>query len=372
MNYSKLNIILVGPFPSGPVSVIGGQLTVARELLDSSFSNEFSLLTIDSTQKSNPPPPLVLRSIFAFIRIIKLLSVLIYKKTDAIMIFFSSGGSVLEKGLMIKICNLFGISVIVLPRAEKFVDDYHTSRFWRTMITYFFANVDLMICQGKKIQQFARKDLRLTERKTPIIPNWTATHDILKIGETRDYTATKKRTRILFLAWVEQTKGIFELITACEKLTARNLNFSLTIAGDGHALKNAMDIVKEKKLSDIISFSGWVRGDQKLNTLKEHDIFVLPSWSEGFPNSVVESLASGLAVCVTDVGTISDFLENGSQAMIVKKKSIDELCQALECLITDDELRGRIGSNGWLVAKNNFSKNESIQKLIMSMHDILN
>ena len=68
------------------------------------------------------------------------------------------------------------------------------------------------------------------------------------------------------LAWVEETKGIFDLINAYEILQIRKTNFNLTIAGDGTALERAKSVVVEKSLTNKVNFVGWVHDQEKMST----------------------------------------------------------------------------------------------------------
>ena len=94
--------------------------------------------------------------------------------------------------------------------------------------------------------------------------------------------------------------------------------------------------------------------------LKNNQIFVLPSWSEGFPNAMIEAMSAGLACVVTNVGTIADFVVNNRDALVIKKKNINQLVRALQKLISDHTLRISISKNGHLLAKKNFNIDNSL------------
>ena len=85
----------------------------------------------------------------------------------------------------------------------------------------------------------------------------------VRAGKSREYFQTELPVEILFLAWVEETKGIFDLINACEILQIRKTNFNLTIAGDGTALERAKSVVVEKSLTNKVNFVGWVHDQEK-------------------------------------------------------------------------------------------------------------
>ena len=97
--------------------------------------------------------------------------------------------------------------------------------------------------------------------------------------------------------------------------------------------------------------------------LQESDIFVLPSWSEGLPNSMIEAMAAGLATVVTSVGVITDYIQNNKHALIVPPHNIELLEDALKRLITDQDLRSSIAFEGRNLSVSCFSVESNTTKL---------
>ena len=71
--------------------------------------------------------------------------------------------------------------------------------------------------------------------------------------------------------------------------------------GDGNAFDEAEVFIKKHSLEKYISLLGWRTHEEIIDFLTKSDIFVLPSWAEGFPNSVIEGMASGNAIITTKV-----------------------------------------------------------------------
>ena len=70
-------------------------------------------------------------------------------------------------------------------------------------------------------------------------------------------------------------------------------------------------------------------GDEVAAALWGHDVFVLPSRSEAFPNSVIEAMATGMPVVASDVGGIPELVEHGRNGLLVTPGRPDELAQAV-------------------------------------------
>ncbi len=150
--------------------------------------------------------------------------------------------------------------------------------------------------------------LELGVERAPIVENWTASSSLLEIGSSRSVVQSQVAPRLLFVGWVEKEKGIFELLRACSELR-KKFKFSLEIVGSGSQIGNATDEVEFLEMSKIVTFSGWLDGKDLELAYARSDVLVLPSWAEGFPNVIVESLACRMAVVSTTVGVIPDILE---------------------------------------------------------------
>ena len=105
-----------------------------------------------------------------------------------------------------------------------------------------------------------------------------------------------KEIQLLFLARVERTKGICETIQAFKFLIEKYPDLHLVVAGDGRSMNGAHKFASRIGLEDKISFLGYVRGEKKKNIFRNSDIYVLPTYGEGMPISVLEAMAFGLPV----------------------------------------------------------------------------
>jgi glycosyltransferase involved in cell wall biosynthesis len=151
----------------------------------------------------------------------------------------------------------------------------------------------------------------------------------------KDETKNDGIVNVLFLARIQDLKGIFELIDAIVLLNKLNkLNhFHFTIAGHeaskGVLLQCTQKLEKEGINNDNINFSGRVEGHLKYQLYSLNDVYVLPSYTEGCPNSVLEALASGLYCITTDVGALFDIIKPGVNGSFVKIKSSEDIVKEL-------------------------------------------
>lgn len=155
------------------------------------------------------------------------------------------------------------------------------------------------------------------------------------------------------------SKGVQDLIKALEILKGRVKVFAF-VAGDGPYLNYLQDMAKEAKLENI-QFLGY-RNDIK-DFLRNIDIFVLPSHSEGFGVSVAEAMALGVPVIATNVGGIPEIIENNEDGIIVNPESPNDLANAIEVLATNGDLRNKFSKKGKEYIVNNFSKEKMLNDI---------
>ena len=91
------------------------------------------------------------------------------------------------------------------------------------------------------------------------------------------------------------------------------------------------------------NWRGWLEADEKAQLLREADVFVLASTSEGLPMVLLEAMSCGLAIVATAVGGVPDVVEDGVEALVVAPGDPEALAAALGRLAGDPELRSRLG-----------------------------
>lgn len=358
----KYKLLIVGAFPSkNKKKIYGGQVSACTALIESSFTSTFFTRTLDSTQISNPPPHLLLRMFLALKRVIIFIFDLIFHTPDATIIFVASGSSAYEKGLMVLISKALKIPTLIFPRAGALISDYQNNKKFSIIVRNTLAKADMFLCQGKSFQNFAIEELGFPKSYAPIIPNWTAPPNLIKIGKNRNYQGDNKTLKILFLAWLEEFKGVFELLKAAKLLKDQQIPFHLTFGGAGSALQEAQLYVNNNRLNDVITFSGWVDGEEKLSLLRSSNVFVLPSWNEGLPNAMIEAMSAGLACVVSNVGVISNYATNNKEALIIQPKNVEELFSALKTLAMDASMIEEIAQGGFKLAESKFSMEHGVK-----------
>lgn len=177
-----------------------------------------------------------------------------------------------------------------------------------------------------------------------------------------------KPLKILFLSRLIKEKGIYETISAFEKLIADKINVQLIIAGNGQELEHLTTQVSTNK---NIVLTGQVEGQAKIDLYKDCDIYCLPSYSEGLPTSVLEAMAFGKPVITTPVGGLKSFFQNEEMGFFVQPENSIELEEKLRILLVDENLRNKIGAFNYKFAHEHIMSGKVAQKMLNELEPFL-
>ena len=135
---------------------------------------------------------------------------------------------------------------------------------------------------------------------------------------------------VMYLGWVIPTKGMDELVQAWSAL--RPQGWQLQIVGPGDAMYQ--QALVERHRPEGIEFAGERSHQEAMQIMAASTLFVLPSYTEGFPNVVVEAMALGRPIVATTVGAIPELLGDGC-GTLVPPQDADALKQALAAVMAD-------------------------------------
>ena len=177
--------------------------------------------------------------------------------------------------------------------------------------------------------------------------------------------------RLLFTGRIEPAKGLIELLEAGKRLIDDGKNIQIDIVGwennpQKPFEKKLITYAKLLGISNNITFHGKKKLGPDLNQYyRNSDIYVLPSYHEGFPRTIWEAMANSLPVVATKVGGISFFLKSKKHAILIEPKNSNAIAKAIELLINDDNLREKITSNGYDLSKSNSLKMQTKKLAIL-------
>jgi len=168
-----------------------------------------------------------------------------------------------------------------------------------------------------------------------VLPNW-----LHRMQDRDTPQAEASRPTCLFIGGAEaRRKGIDAVLTAMHNLDREGCPVDFHLIAMPPLL---MERVRDMNLNSVIALEGPVCHQRVLDLMRKTEIFLLPSHGEGFPNSLVEAMGSGMASIATPVGAIPEMAADGG-AILVPVGDAAALQMAVVRLATSPQLRQQIG-----------------------------
>lgn len=213
------------------------------------------------------------------------------------------------------------------------------------------------------VKEYLLTEVGLTEKEIIVI------HNGISVGEYQISQNKIKKRRELGLKenipvigtvsrLHEPKKGIKILLEAAEELSKKN-KCQFIIIGSGKDENILKKMADEKKLPVI--FTGQRKDIPELLDIMH--VFVLPSLYEGLPVALLEAMAAGLPVVATDVGGVSEVVEEGKTGFIVEPGNKRKLISKIERLLKYPQLRKNFGGEGFKRIKRNFSIDKTVDRI---------
>ncbi|WP_435022682.1 glycosyltransferase family 4 protein (plasmid) [Tundrisphaera sp. TA3] len=153
--------------------------------------------------------------------------------------------------------------------------------------------------------------------------------------------------RLINIGRIVEQKGQLLLIQAAAKVIREGIECELVIVGDGPMRGEAQRLIDEYGIGDRVRITGYKSGPEVREEIRQSRALVLPSFAEGLPVVIFESLAMGRPVISTYIAGIPELVENGRCGWMVPAGSVDALARAMrEALSTPVEEMDRMGREG--------------------------
>ena len=142
------------------------------------------------------------------------------------------------------------------------------------------------------------------------------------------------------------TKGVFELVDACRKIPSVKVKLIGAVSDD---MRRQLNAGREKTAADNeLQIVGQVPFEDVLKEMMSCSVFALPTYTEGFPNVILEGMACGCPIVTTPVGAIPEMLDinnvGGECGVVVPVKNVEKLKEAIERLLDNSEYAEMLGA----------------------------
>ena len=208
-------------------------------------------------------------------------------------------------------------------------------------------NADALLIGGESFVGEVSDRLGTSRERFTIVPGAVDTGRFFPADRSRIGDAPKP-IRLLYHGRIDRRKGALDFVDALAALRARRVPFTATMSGIGPDLDASRARAAELALdTPELRFTGYADYADVPAIYRNADVFVSPTYAEGFSNTILEAMASGLANMSCFAVGVSDCLRDGENGLLVQPGDVSGLTDGLQRLIQDNELRRRIARAGF-------------------------
>jgi glycosyltransferase involved in cell wall biosynthesis len=257
--------------------------------------------------------------------------------------------------------TLYAVLASLLTSKKTIVHTDHSEILGRKHL-YLYSYImrkrlHFCITVSENLRHYLINNIGVCEKIVKTIPNGIDlskfSHIIENTDIRREFHINKNDLIIGSIGRLTKQKGYEYLLKAFNLLLKNKDNVKLVIAGDGEDRDELMHMAKELQVAERVIFAGH-RKDIP-NIIRSFDVFVLSSLWEGQPITIIEAMAAGVPIVVTDVGGNSEILGKGSYGLLVPPRDPVALARGIENLLNDSIMREKISTDAQMYAKNHLS-----------------
>ena len=240
------------------------------------------------------------------------------------------------------------------------------NKFKLRIYNWVFSNTNIIFLSNE-IKKKELKNLSLKKTSFFIVPNG------IPVIDKNEYLKSKKNyLNILFFSNFIKEKGLFLLLDAFRELSKKYDNIKLIIAGQDfdNNKQKIKKLVLDYNLQKKVTIKTNLYGKEKNELFADTDIFVFPSFfkEEAFPLVILEAMQMQLPIVASNIGAITDIIQDEKNGLLFKSKNKEELTKKIETLILNKDLRNRLGQQ----ARNNYKNKYTANTFNKCIVDVFN
>ena len=218
--------------------------------------------------------------------------------------------------------------------------------FWERKFIVRLFQPDSFLTATEKVKRHLIEYYKIRPEKISVIPNATIVGENNRKNSKTKHEDSSMDTsiNICYGGRLSEEKGLLVLLDSWEMIAREYSEAHLWIIGDGIMRPEMEKIISTRGLSGRTTVTGFKKNVSEF--LLSMDMVVLPSFTENMPMILLEAMACSIPVIVTDVGGISELVENGEEGLLVKAGDCESLYNGMKTLIDNPELRTKMGLMG--------------------------
>jgi glycosyltransferase involved in cell wall biosynthesis len=354
MQKLKHKILFIDPCPPP----YGGMAINAQNLRQSVLKDRYEIYNLDITGLRTRKNASILQSIFYQLDLVfKLITISAVKNPDIVHIRMASFFYFYRRSIDIIFCKLLGKKVIFHLAGAEFKTFFkNSSVFAKCYIKWILQLSDGVIALSQGWKDFLAGLVQ--HNKIQVISNGVPIADFqLFKNKKSEFQFDDEHLLILFAGSIGERKGVFDILQAIPAVLKERSNSTFVFCGPGDSneeLELFRNTIKDKKIDQYVKYIGVISGQEKVDWFISSDVFILPSYAENLPLAMLEAMAAGLPVIVSDVGAIPEVVVNGENGYILKPGDIKGIAQAILRLAEDKSIRVEMGRRNLALVKSKY------------------
>ncbi len=267
---------------------------------------------------------------------LRYLALLFTGSAGLIHVHVSSRTSFWRKSLFILPGSALRVPTLLHLHGSEFAIFYDDESNWltRRMIRYVFDNASSVIVLSDA--------WRLWVSRMSHNPDIRVIYNPVSVPKSETSWEKRRPAAGLSLGRLGLRKGTYDLLAATAQVQEDLPELRLLLGGDGERAP-VLEKIRILNLEDRIELLGWVTGDEKRRQLETAFFYVLPSYNEGLPMSVLEAMAHGLPIISTPIGGIPEAVTDGLEGFLVEPGDIGALSDRITQLVSKADLAAKMG-----------------------------
>lgn len=261
-------------------------------------------------------------------------------KIKLVDIHGAKDGSIFRKSAVCFISKIiFRKKIIFHIHAGAFNERYEQgSSLYKFLCRFIVNHAEVLVVLSHRWDDFFRKNFRV---KHIVVIN----NPVEKRIEHILPRANEASTNFLFLGRIADHKGIFDLLELISEEQNQLRGKCILMVGGNHEVERLKKTIEENKIDDLVKYIGWTQGEEKDAHFRACDYFILPTYEEAMPMTILEAFSYGKPAISTPVGSIPEILTHQYNGLLFHPGDKVSLKKLINEAIENSSLSGQLGKN---------------------------
>jgi len=299
-------------------------------------------------------------TLFFFSQLYNLLKILKKENIDLIHAHW-----VIPSGITSILASMFMRKKIVLTSHGSDISMCDDSIILKLIVRFALKNTDFYIPISN---QMRNKALEIVKETIPLKRIYLGVHDdiydINKPSDKNNRNSKESKFHIVFVGFLYPIKGIDFLLKIIKDLSLIRNDFIFDIVGDGELMLFLKNFINKNNLYKYVKIHGSLTHFETLNIIKQSDLAIQTSKSEGLSVFLQEAVYFGLPVVATDVGGTCEIVKDRKNGFLIKYGQVKKAIEDINLILNNSDTRNKFSKKSMRIAQKKLNSEISTNKIL--------